>query len=72
MRLIDWAEWHDAYADPDNPLARRLNVVQAQIRAGFEEIAFQAAERWAVGRHRYTGEPMRLEPGVRLWNAFRS
>ncbi len=29
----DWATWHDAYADPHSQLSRRLQIVQAQIRA---------------------------------------
>ncbi len=36
MSPIDWAAWHDAYEDPDNPLARRLKAVQAQIRAALD------------------------------------
>ncbi len=28
----DWHEWHKAYDRPDTPLARRLGVVQGQIR----------------------------------------
>jgi hypothetical protein len=36
MSPIDWAAWHDAYDDPDNPLARRLKVVQAHIRAALD------------------------------------
>lgn len=27
----DWAAWHDAYADPDSALSRRLAVVRQQI-----------------------------------------
>jgi hypothetical protein len=27
----DWIEWHQAYADADSPLARRLAIVQAQV-----------------------------------------
>jgi hypothetical protein len=95
MSPIDWADWHRAYDDPDDPLARRLKVVQAHMRAaldaapprpiscssaecsvgsGFDEVAFDAPgdELWTVGSHRLAGEPARLEPGVRLWSAFRS
>jgi hypothetical protein len=36
MSPIDWAEWHEAYDDPGNPLARRLKVVQAHIRAALD------------------------------------
>ena len=36
MSPIDWADWHSAYDDPDNPLARRLEVVQAHIRAALD------------------------------------
>ncbi|MDG4773803.1 hypothetical protein [Solwaraspora sp. WMMD792] len=28
----DWSAWHEAYADPDSALSRRLAVVQARIR----------------------------------------
>lgn len=31
--LTDWVDWHDPYADPQSPLARRLRVVQRHIRA---------------------------------------
>src|SRR5262249_56511854 len=27
----DWAAWHDAYADPDSSLSRRLRIVHHQI-----------------------------------------
>jgi hypothetical protein len=28
---VDWADWHRAYADPDSPLHRRLEIVRAHI-----------------------------------------
>jgi len=30
---VDWAAWHERYAQPDSLLSRRLPVVQAHIRA---------------------------------------
>ena len=33
MSPVDWVDWHRAYADPDSPLHRRLQLVQAHIRA---------------------------------------
>ncbi|WFE25908.1 SAM-dependent methyltransferase [Solwaraspora sp. WMMD791] len=32
MSRRDWSAWHEAYADPDSALSRRLVVVQARIR----------------------------------------
>ncbi|WJK41500.1 SAM-dependent methyltransferase [Solwaraspora sp. WMMA2056] len=32
MSRRDWSAWHEAYADPDSALSRRLAVVQARIR----------------------------------------
>lgn len=29
--MRDWLEWHEAYAEPDSPLSRRLLVVQEQV-----------------------------------------
>ncbi len=31
-RVRDWVEWHQAYDAPDSPLARRLVLVQDQLR----------------------------------------
>jgi hypothetical protein len=33
---VDWVDWHRAYADPDSPLHRRLQIVQAHIRAALD------------------------------------
>jgi hypothetical protein len=33
----DWIEWHQAYADADSPLARRLAIVQAHVARVLEE-----------------------------------
>ena len=33
---VEWAQWHDAYSDPDSPLSRRLTVVQAHIRRSLD------------------------------------
>jgi hypothetical protein len=33
---MDWQAWHDDYNLPDSPLARRLQVVQEQIRASLD------------------------------------
>lgn len=62
--------WTRHRRPPDRtPRVRRLLA-----RAAFEEIAFDAPEdeHWTVGSHRHAGEPPALQPGVRLWNAFRS
>ncbi len=62
--------WTRHRRPPDHtPRIRRLLA-----RAGFDELAFDApaAEHWTVGSHRHTGEPPPLQPGVRLWTAFRS
>jgi hypothetical protein len=36
---VDWIDWHRAYADPASPLHRRLQVVQAHIRAALDAAA---------------------------------
>jgi hypothetical protein len=33
---MDWQAWHDDYDLPDSPLARRLRVVQEQVRAALD------------------------------------
>jgi hypothetical protein len=33
---MDWQTWHDDYDLPDSPLARRLRVVQEQVRAALD------------------------------------
>jgi hypothetical protein len=33
---IDWQAWNAAYADPSSPLAQRLVLVQAQVRAALD------------------------------------
>lgn len=33
---MDWQTWHDDYDSPDSPLARRLRVVQEQIRTALD------------------------------------
>jgi len=33
---VDWVDWHRAYADPASPLHRRLQLVQAHIRAALD------------------------------------
>jgi hypothetical protein len=34
---VDWTEWHKPYDDPDSRLARRLAVVQEQLRRALDE-----------------------------------
>ena len=36
MSPVDWVDWHRAYADPASPLHRRLQLVQAHIRAALD------------------------------------
>jgi hypothetical protein len=36
QQKADWAAWHRAYDDPSSRLARRLRVVQQQLRAGID------------------------------------
>jgi hypothetical protein len=36
---VDWRAWHEDYTNPDSALARRLTVVQAQIRATLDRVA---------------------------------
>ena len=33
---VDWSAWHDPYADPGSPLARRLALVQGHIRSSLD------------------------------------
>jgi hypothetical protein len=33
---MDWRAWHRQYDDPDSELSRRLEAVQAQIRAAID------------------------------------
>jgi hypothetical protein len=33
---VDWRAWHSAYENPDSELARRLALVQAQLRAALD------------------------------------
>ena len=35
---MDWVRWHNEYDDPGSALARRLRVVQEQIRAALERV----------------------------------
>jgi len=36
---MDWQAWHEDYETPDSALGRRLEVVQAQIRAALDRVA---------------------------------
>jgi hypothetical protein len=36
---MDWRAWHEDYENPDSALARRLEVVQTQIRAALDRTA---------------------------------
>ena len=33
----DWAAWHEAYDNPDTPLAHRLRAVQARITEALDQ-----------------------------------
>ncbi len=33
---VDWSAWHEPYADPGSPLARRLAIVQGHIRSSLD------------------------------------
>lgn len=37
MARPDWVAWHESYDDPDSPLSRRLDIVQAQIRTVLDD-----------------------------------
>jgi hypothetical protein len=37
MTARDWHAWHETYEDPHSPLARRLGMIQGQIRAMLDE-----------------------------------
>src|SRR5437867_2671389 len=36
VSAVDWRTWHDEYDDPRSRMARRLHVVQTQIRAALD------------------------------------
>jgi hypothetical protein len=35
---VDWVDWHAAYDDASSPLAHRLRIVQAQLRAALDRL----------------------------------
>lgn len=35
--VTDWVGWHDAYADPESPLSRRLKVIQRHVLGFLDE-----------------------------------
>jgi hypothetical protein len=35
---MDWRAWHSAYENPDSGLARRLALVQGQVRAALDRL----------------------------------
>ncbi len=37
MTEVDWAEWHDAYDDPDSWLSRRLAAVRRRIGEALDD-----------------------------------
>lgn len=34
-----WQHWHQQYAEPDNPLNRRLSIIRAHLRHWFDEVS---------------------------------
>lgn len=51
---------------------RTSRVRRLLARHGFEELAVDVTDRYAVGRHRHTGAPPPLDSDRRLFNSFRS